>query len=353
MLNVVVAAFDNNMSAKTDSIWQYDYGQILQITGIDLPEAYEVHFANLPYTGKTITQIGTADGVSIPDCLLRNGLGVYAFIFLHEGANDGETRYDIIIPVKSRPEPSDEEPTPVEQSAITEAIAALNTAVTEANDAAERAEEASSHSPYIGENGDWYIWDGESWTDSGIQAEGETGPQGPQGPKGDPGEVTQAELDAVKSDLREKASVIISSASGSIAHFEDGSESDAVDVIAYINPVQSGSGDPSPTNVRPISGFTGMNISVSDEDTTDPTVYPITFPTEAGTVYGGYVDVTNGKLVVDRGTTTVDGTQSISDNGALAYGGHQVYFTPSPTKNRVCWKIMTEYFLIDSDLLMP
>lgn len=28
--------------------------------------------------------------------------------------------------------------------------------------------------------------------------------------------------------------------------------------------------------------------------------YPITFPTEAGTIYGGYVDVINGELVVDR-----------------------------------------------------
>lgn len=28
--------------------------------------------------------------------------------------------------------------------------------------------------------------------------------------------------------------------------------------------------------------------------------YPITFPTEAGTIYGGYVDVTGGELVVDR-----------------------------------------------------
>lgn len=55
------------------------------------------------------------------------------------------------------------------------------------------------------------------------------------------------------------------------------------------------------SNICPISGYTGMNISVSDEDTTDPTVYPITFPSEAGTVYGGYVNVTNGKLVVEYG----------------------------------------------------
>ena len=37
--------------------------------------------------------------------------------------------------------------------------------------------------------------------------------------------------------------------------------------------------------------------------------YPITFPTEAGTVYGGYVDVTGGELVVDMVTRTLDGTE--------------------------------------------
>ena len=64
--------------------------------------------------------------------------------------------------------------------------------------------------------------------------------------------------------------------------------------------MQAGSGDPSPENVRPITGWTGCVISHSGADTSNPTTYPITFPTEAGTVYGAYVDVTGGELVVDR-----------------------------------------------------
>lgn len=49
-------------------------------------------------------------------------------------------------------------------------------------------------------------------------------------------------------------------------------------------PIQSGSGDPSPDNVRPISGWTGVEIYRSGEDTSDYTTYSIPFGT---TVYGG------------------------------------------------------------------
>ena len=39
-------------------------------------------------------------------------------------------------------------------------------------------------------------------------------------------------------------------------------------------------------------------------------IIPITFPTEAGTVYGGTLDVTTGVLTVDRGFVTFDGTEA-------------------------------------------
>jgi hypothetical protein len=72
-------------------------------------------------------------------------------------------------------------------------------------------------------------------------------------------------------------------------------------LIADIVPVQSGSGNPSPDNVRPISGWTGCNITVSPTlDAENRETYSITFPSEAGTVYGGTLDVTTGVLTVDR-----------------------------------------------------
>ena len=152
-LNVTKAAFGGLREVATSPLWQYDYGQILQIDGLDLPQAFEVHFSNSRKSGETVTQIGTDSQVTIPDMYLTSGADIYAFIFLHDGTDDGETEYVIKIPVRERPEPSDIEPTPEQQDAITEAIAALNVAVTQtdqdvisadasATAAAESAEEA-------------------------------------------------------------------------------------------------------------------------------------------------------------------------------------------------------------------
>ena len=50
-------------------------------------------------------------------------------------------------------------------------------------------------------------------------------------------------------------------ASGSIANFTDGANDIPVKSLSVaIEPIQSGSGDPSPTNVRPISGHTEVNV---------------------------------------------------------------------------------------------
>lgn len=129
-MNIVTAAFtDGCMYEETLPLYQWDYGQILQITGLDLPEAYQVHFSNQRESGTTITMIGGASGVQIPDNLLQTGENVYAWIFLHSGDDDGETEYQIKIPVLLRPQPSDEEPTQTQQSAIDQAIVALNAGV--------------------------------------------------------------------------------------------------------------------------------------------------------------------------------------------------------------------------------
>lgn len=128
--NVITAYFKTGcVAATTRSRYRYDYGQILVFDGLDLPDAYEVHFASEEMGGETVTQIGNADGVIIPDQYLTTGKDIYAWVFLHTGEDDGETVYRVHIPVINRPEPSDLEPTPVQQDAITQAIAALNAAV--------------------------------------------------------------------------------------------------------------------------------------------------------------------------------------------------------------------------------
>ena len=47
---------------------------------------------------------------------------------------------------------------------------------------------------------------------------------------------------------------------GSIARFFSPSSKPVKSIVCNIEPVQAGSGDPSPDNVRPISGFTGLNV---------------------------------------------------------------------------------------------
>lgn len=54
------------------------------------------------------------------------------------------------------------------------------------------------------------------------------------------------------------------------------------------------------SNICPITGWTGAKVYHSGEDTSNPTELDVTFPTEAGTVYGGTLDLVNGTLTVDR-----------------------------------------------------
>lgn len=71
-------------------------------------------------------------------------------------------------------------------------------------------------------------------------------------------------------------------------------------------PVQSGTGDPSPENIRPISGWDGISVLVSATDS-GGTEYPVTWQ-DAGTVYGGSVDAVHGILTATYGVATIDGT---------------------------------------------
>lgn len=53
----------------------------------------------------------------------------------------------------------------------------------------------------------------------------------------------------------------LKSASGAVATFSDGEDLPLKSLNVNIEPVQSGTGDPSPTNVRPISGWNGVKVT--------------------------------------------------------------------------------------------
>ena len=69
------------------------------------------------------------------------------------------------------------------------------------------------------------------------------------------------DVEELQEQMQAKAPVIISTASGSIASFSDGADDmPCKSVVCQVDAVQSGSGDPSPTNVRPITGWDGVSV---------------------------------------------------------------------------------------------
>lgn len=90
----------------------------------------------------------------------------------------------------------------------------------------------------------------------------------------------------------------LATVSGGVANFVADMSLPLKECKVSFLPKQSGSGDPSPENVRPISGWDGLSVFVSPT-TTGGTEYPVTWQS-AGTVYGGYVDLVRGELVADR-----------------------------------------------------
>lgn len=127
--NILSVVFGPSRTGQTRKAYQYDYGMVLTFPELSLPAAYEVHFANKETGVDSVTQIGNADGVSVPDAMFISGDPVYVWIYLHTGQDDGETVYRALIPVVKRSRPSDATPDPVQQSEIDQAIAALNAAV--------------------------------------------------------------------------------------------------------------------------------------------------------------------------------------------------------------------------------
>ena len=177
-MNITRACLDKNFAHKTAPLYQYDYGQKLVFTGVDLPYAYEVHFSNQDEEGTAKVRIGTSEGVEIPDEYLLSGEPIYVWVFLHTGESDGETEYKTVIPVHKRAQVEDVEPTPVQQDVITETIAALQSAVA-------KSDTNVTHYPKI-EDDTWRVWDAEAndWADTEVTA---TGPQGEQGIQGETG----------------------------------------------------------------------------------------------------------------------------------------------------------------------
>lgn len=182
MSNVLKATFGSATSIRTAPLYQYDYGQQLQFTDVDLPSYTEVHFSNSD-TGDAIVMLATDGLVSIPDDLLRTGKAVFAWVFVHSGDSDGETIYRVSIPVLIRAKPTEETPTPTQQTIIEQAIAELNATIEATEDI--RNMQATAETLPSDEQATASYANG--LLTLGIP-QGEKGDTGEQGEKGDTGE---------------------------------------------------------------------------------------------------------------------------------------------------------------------
>nr|DAJ98229.1 MAG TPA: hypothetical protein [Caudoviricetes sp.] len=141
---MVIVDFKDENYKRVTGLWQWDYGQILRIQGLNLPKAVEIHFSLQESGGEAVRRVGfTKDGVTdvvIPESMLENeeaidSYNIYAFIYLTDDTS-GQTEYKICMPVKARPKPEAFDK-PEDEEIFQEAI----TAVRESADRAESAEQ--------------------------------------------------------------------------------------------------------------------------------------------------------------------------------------------------------------------
>lgn len=106
MIQVNFSAYDKYV---TDSLYQWDIGQVLKVTGLNLTKAPEVHFSNANMDRAIVKQSEMVDHVvtvAIPNSLLQDPLRICAHIGLYEG-NTFKVVEKVEIPVIARKRPLD------------------------------------------------------------------------------------------------------------------------------------------------------------------------------------------------------------------------------------------------------
>ena len=151
MNNIVSVKLDSRY-ASTLGVWQYDYGQVLRITGPELPPAVEVQFSLTEKSGETLSRVGTTvDGVTevkIPDELLTHSATsnyrIYAYIYLTDETS-GSTKYEITIPVRVRSKPTSPAEDPeTDPDLFRETVVAINASAERAKMAEQNAKASAT-----------------------------------------------------------------------------------------------------------------------------------------------------------------------------------------------------------------
>ena len=127
-------------------------------------------------------------------------------------------------------------------------------------------------------------------------------------------------LEELKGDLT--SLLPVDTASGAIANFDTDLALDLVSCKASIVASQP-SGTPTPSSPLAISGYTGVTVSVADENMSVQDTYSVSWQSEAGTVYGGNIDLTTGLLTVTWGSS------NLSDLTWYYNAGKKIFYSSS------------------------
>lgn len=132
--------------ATVRGIWQWDFGQVLRIDGLNLPEAVEIHFSLDESGGEAKRRIGVTKenvtDVRIPDFILEHerttNYVAYAFIYVAD-RESGNTTKRIKMEITARPRP-EAFVRPCEKDLFDDAIEATRESLSGSREAAELAE---------------------------------------------------------------------------------------------------------------------------------------------------------------------------------------------------------------------
>ena len=156
-VNHIQAKTKQDTKLRLNGLWQYDFGQVLMVEGLDLPEHVQVHFAiitkrcgdQVPAYRIMATVIDGVLSVGIPDEMLVNNdtkrnYNIHAYVYEID-SDSGESIAEIVMPVRVRPKPDDYIPPEEEYSLVNEVTALANSAsvtLSEAQSAVAVANEA-------------------------------------------------------------------------------------------------------------------------------------------------------------------------------------------------------------------
>ena len=89
----------------TKTAYQYDRGVKLRLSGIPLPEKYQIHFSNSETEGVATARWVSGSELSIPDAYFETGDYIHVWIYTAQDGTymTGSSDYHVIIPIEKRP----------------------------------------------------------------------------------------------------------------------------------------------------------------------------------------------------------------------------------------------------------